>query len=99
MTNENCLAGVKCPTCGNENTFLIEVITKNAKGAALARGKGRDERRSGVPGLPRKRLCRPGDAPPLRRPCRWLPRSRRWAGLQRSAALNNPTPTKGDYDL
>ena len=27
MTNENCLAGVKCPACGNEDTFRIEVIT------------------------------------------------------------------------
>jgi hypothetical protein len=23
MTNQNCLAGVKCPECGNENHFLI----------------------------------------------------------------------------
>jgi hypothetical protein len=23
MTNQNCLAGVKCPECGNEGRFLI----------------------------------------------------------------------------
>ena len=27
MTNTNCLAGVKCPACGNEDTFRIEVTT------------------------------------------------------------------------
>jgi hypothetical protein len=23
MTNENCLAGIRCPQCGNEDRFLI----------------------------------------------------------------------------
>jgi predicted RNA-binding Zn-ribbon protein involved in translation (DUF1610 family) len=23
MTNDNCLAGIKCPQCGNEDRFLI----------------------------------------------------------------------------
>ena len=27
MTNTNCLDGVKCPACGNEDTFRIEVTT------------------------------------------------------------------------
>jgi ribosomal protein S12 methylthiotransferase accessory factor YcaO len=27
MTNENCLQGVKCPACGNEDTFRIQVTT------------------------------------------------------------------------
>jgi len=26
MTNTNCLEGIKCPACGNEDTFRIEVI-------------------------------------------------------------------------
>jgi hypothetical protein len=25
MTNENCLDGIKCPACGNEDRFRIEV--------------------------------------------------------------------------
>lgn len=27
MTNENCLAGVRCPTCGNEDVFHIVCTT------------------------------------------------------------------------
>jgi|ERR1019366_1172169 hypothetical protein len=27
MTNENCLEGVRCPACGNEDTFHIAVTT------------------------------------------------------------------------
>jgi len=27
MTNTNCLEGVKCPACGNEDDFRIEVTT------------------------------------------------------------------------
>src|SRR5258708_37057548 len=27
MTNTNCLDGIKCPKCGNEDTFRIEVTT------------------------------------------------------------------------
>jgi hypothetical protein len=27
MTNENCLDGIKCPACGTEDTFRIEVTT------------------------------------------------------------------------
>jgi len=27
MTNENCLEGIKCPACGNEDVFRIGVTT------------------------------------------------------------------------
>jgi hypothetical protein len=27
MTNTNCLAGIRCPKCGNEEPFRIEVST------------------------------------------------------------------------
>jgi hypothetical protein len=27
MTNTNCLEGVKCPACGNEDTFRIQITT------------------------------------------------------------------------
>ena len=27
MTNENCLENIKCPACGNEDTFRVEVTT------------------------------------------------------------------------
>jgi hypothetical protein len=26
MTNENCLAGIKCPKCGNEDRFFIAAM-------------------------------------------------------------------------
>ncbi len=27
MTNENCLQGTRCPACGNEDRFRIQVLT------------------------------------------------------------------------
>jgi hypothetical protein len=41
MTNENCLAGIKCPKCGNEDRFLISatiVADVTDDGADVAEG-------------------------------------------------------------
>ncbi len=40
MTNENCLAGIQCPKCGNEDRFLISatiVADVTDAGADIAR--------------------------------------------------------------
>ena len=55
MPNENCLAGIKCPKCGNEDRFLITatiLADVSDDGADLANGSDilwEDESGTGCP--------------------------------------------------
>lgn len=43
MTNDNCLAGMRCPACGSEGPFYIECIA-----VFLVFDSGTDDHYSGV---------------------------------------------------
>lgn len=83
--------------CSGSCTRLPLALTPSriAKGSALAVGKSghavsptfRADAAFSTSVIPEIRLCRPGDPPPPDSSCPLLPRSRRRAGLQRSAAL------------